>query len=136
MLGTEPVWRHEVSDTNSVDLVSVVTIFHGIAHLACPEGALHVLAGAVEPRVHCHLANLMSRADTHAGLICQDCLDEDQGNWQAFIRQVVVRKRIGLSGVIQKNDPPTARRRCDTLVDKGELCLAYPPGVVQFVIPL
>jgi len=38
----------------------------------------------------------------------------------------VVREGIGLSGVIQKNDPPAARRRIDTLVDKGELRFAHP----------
>src|SRR5579872_5843886 len=132
----EPVRRHKVGDEHAADLIAVLVVLDRIANLASPEYALRILVGAVEPRINCHLANFVGRAHADTRLICENGFDEDLGDRQAFIGQVVVSERAGLIAVVQKHHPPGAGGGRLVLRNKAESRISNTPDWLKIEVPL
>src|SRR6516165_7511482 len=136
ILMPEPVGCHEVGDQEAADLVSVVVGLDRIADLTCPERALWVLVGAVEPGIHRHLADLVARADAQTRLVGLDRLHEYLGDRQALVGEVVVGQGVPLVAVVEEHDPPRARRRRLLIRIENEGGRPDTPHGIQIVVPL
>src|SRR5271167_1838453 len=80
MLVPEPVRRYEVRHEDATNLVAVLVILDRVADLTGPKDSLRILVGAVQPRIHCHLANFVSSADTNARVVGFDGFHENFGD--------------------------------------------------------
>src|SRR5215472_13150732 len=85
MLMREPVWGNKVGHENAADLVAILVVFDWIADLPGPKGTTWILVRTVEPRIHRHLANLVSRADAKTCLVGKDALYENLGDRKPFV---------------------------------------------------
>src|SRR5215469_11857602 len=100
MLMREPIWGNKVGHENATDLVAILVVFDWIADLPRPKGPMRILVGAVEPRIHRHLANLVSRADAKTCLVGKDALYENLGDRKPFVSEIVIGERVGLVAVV------------------------------------
>ena len=79
MLMREPVRGNKVGHKYAGDLAAILVIFDGIADFSRPKDATRILVRAVEPRIHGHLTNFVSRANADTGFVSKDGLYEDLG---------------------------------------------------------
>ena len=136
VLMSEPVWRDKIRNENTANLVAILVVLDGIANFTGPEDSLRILVGTVEPRVNSHLAEFMSGANTHARVVGQYGLDEDFGDRQTLVCEVVEGQRAGLSAIIEEYHPPTASSRRLTSWNESELGLVNTPDRPEIVVPL
>src|SRR3954447_11246875 len=56
VLKSVPGRRHEIGHQDALDLIAVLVALHRVADFAGPEHPVSILVGAVDPRIHGHLA--------------------------------------------------------------------------------
>src|SRR5438309_4002047 len=54
-------------------------------------------------------------------MVCLQGFDEDLGDRQTVIRQIVIGERAGLVAIVEKHQPPAARGRHLVLRDEGKV---------------
>jgi len=136
MLVAEPVRSDEIGHEDATNFVAILVVLNRIADLTGPKGTLRILVGTVQPRIHRHLANFVSCADTDACIVSFDGFHENFGDRQALVCQVMVGERSGLVAIIQENHPPCAGGRRLVGRNKGESCGVDAPNRQQILIPL
>src|SRR5215472_5982473 len=100
MLMCKPVWGNKIGHENASNLVAIWIVFDGIANFSGPKGAMRILVGTVEPRIHRHLANLVSRTNAGTCLVGKDAPYEDLGDRKPLVREIMISKGFGQIAVV------------------------------------
>ena len=93
MLVAEPVRGDEIRHQDAANFVAVLVVLNRVADLTSPKNTLRILVRTVKPRIHRHLTNFVSGADTNAGIVGFDGFHENFGDRQALVCQVMVGER-------------------------------------------
>ena len=118
VLVAEPVRGDEIGHEDAVNFIAILVVLNRVADLTSPKDTLRILVGTVQPRIHRHLANFVSSADTNTCIVSFDGFHENFGDRQSLVCQVVVGERSRLVAVVQENYPPCAS--CRRLVGRNE----------------
>src|SRR5215470_12333279 len=136
MLVRKPSRCYEIRHEDITDLIAVLVAFDRVAHLSCPEDAFGILIGAVEPWIHSHLAELVGRTDAHACMICVECFDENFGDRETFIRQIVIGERVSLVTIVEEYEPPATGGWHPVLGYESKVRVVDAPDRRQILVPL